>query len=394
MALLSVNAGSSSLKVAVFDDNQLEVPRTSVSIEGIGTPKACLIPEGVYKSDNTRFLSIETPEAAAILVKEWLETEALSDQDTINGIGYRVVHGGSRFEAATPIDDEVINYLTRLTPLAPNHMPATLACIAAFQQTFPDAHHIACFDTSFFHDVPAVAKTLPIPIELQQDENIRRYGFHGLSYQSLLDSFTAHEGETAAHGRIIMAHLGSGASVAACKNGKPIDMSMGFTPISGIMMSTRTGDLEPGVLTYLQQEKGYSVEQITDLVTRKSGLLGVSGLSGDMHTLLQAQHENANAKLAIDLFCYKIKKTFGAYAAALGGVDSIIFTGGIGERSAEIRAAICSELEFLGIYISEERNNESARLISSDQSQVGVHVIAAQEDVSIIKQTKTILAGA
>ena len=390
MALLSINAGSSSLKVAVFDDDQLEVPRTSLSIEGIGSDKACLIPEGEYKSDKTRFLPIDSPEAAAVLVKEWLEG-ALTGDDTVDAIGYRIVHGGSRFDAATEINNEVIEYLTSLTPLAPNHMPATLACIAAFAQTFPSSTHVACFDTSFFHDIPAVAKTLPIPIELQEKENIRRFGFHGLSYQSILDSLTTHEGELAAHGRVIMAHLGSGASVAACKNGKPIDMSMGFTPISGIMMSTRSGDLEPGVLTYLQQEKGFSIEQITDLVTRKSGLLGVSGLSGDMHTLLQAQDENSNARLAIDLFCYKIKKTFGAYAAALGGVDSIVFTGGIGERSAEIRAAICSELEFLGILISEERNSESARLISSDESQVGVHVIAAREDVSIIKQMNNIL---
>lgn len=371
MALLSINAGSSSLKVAVFDDNQLEVPRTSVSIE-----------------------EIETYENAVVLVEKWLETEALTKDDTVNAIGYRVVHGGTRFEAAAAIDAGVIEHLTSLTPLAPNHMPATLACIAAFQQTFPNAAHVACFDTSFFHNVPAVAKTLPISTELQEKEDIRRFGFHGLSYQSLLDSFTTHEGDAAATGRIIMAHLGSGASVAACKNGKPVDMSMGFTPISGIMMSTRSGDLEPGVLTYLQQEKGYSVEQITDLVARKSGLLGVSRLSGDMYTLLQAQHEDANAQLAIELFCYKIKKTFGAYAAALGGVDSIIFTGGIGERSAEIRARICSELEFLGIRISKDRNNESARLISSDESQVGVHVIAAREDVSIIKQTNNILAGA
>ena len=370
MALLSINTGSSSLKVAIFDDDQLEVPRTSLSLENI--------------------ISFQE---AVLSVKKWLETEALNNQDTVTAIGYRVVHGGTRFDAATAINADVIEYLTSLTPLAPNHMPATLACMAAFQQTFPAATHVACFDTSFFHDIPAVAKTLPIPIELQEKEHIRRFGFHGLSYQSLLDSFTAHEGEVAAHGRVIMAHLGSGASVSACKNGQPIDMSMGFTPISGIMMSTRSGDIEPGVLTYLQQEKGYSTAQINDLVAHKSGLLGVSGLSGDMHTLLQAQHDNTNAQLAIELFCYKIKKTIGGYVAALGGIDSIIFTGGIGERSAEIRARICSELEFLGITISQERNSDNARLISSDESRVGVHVIAAHEDVSIIKQTNNVLAG-
>ena len=382
--ILSINAGSSSLKVAVFDEETLDTPVASASVEGIGTNDSCFIPGGTYGSSDTRTLPIPTMDAAIQFVSQWLTSELHS---TPIAIGHRVVHGGERFSDAALIDDTVIEYLTSLTPLAPNHMPGTLAAITAFRTTYPTVSHVACFDTAFFAQVPTVAKTLPLPKEL----GVRRYGFHGLSYSSLLHSFTSHEGNVAARGRIIMAHLGSGASVCALKDGHPIDMTMGFTPVSGIMMSTRTGDIEPGVLTYLQQEKGYTTEAITELVSKKSGLLGVSGLSADMHTLLQAQHENSDAALAIELFCYRITKQIGAFAAALGGIDSIIFSGGIGERSAEIRARICQTLSFLGIIVDEQRNDAHERLISADTSGVGVHVIPAKEDISIVTQTAALL---
>lgn len=381
--ILSINAGSSSLKVAVFDESNIDAPTTSASIEGIGTDASCFIPNGEYGSNETRAVPIPTIDAAIQLVSQWLSELNISP----NAIGHRVVHGGERFSNAALLDDDVVTYLATLTPLAPNHMPGTLAAITAFRSAYPDTPQVACFDTAFFAQVPTIAKTLPIPKEL----GLKRYGFHGLSYASLLKSFAEHEGETAAHGRVIMAHLGSGASVCAVKNGQPIDMTMGFTPISGIMMSTRTGDLEPGVLTYLQQEKDYDTTALTELVSKQSGLLGVSGLSADMHTLLQAQAENPDAALAIELFCYKLTKQIGAFAAALGGVDSVIFSGGIGERSAEIRARICQTLSFLGIIVDEQRNNANERLISADTSGVGVHIIPAKEDASIVRQTAAVL---
>ena len=372
MVLLSVNAGSSSLKVSVFDRENIQTPRASLAIEDLGD-------------------AADAPLKATERIEQWLSDELSIAPEEIEAVGHRVVHGGQRYSSASPITPDLLAYLSEITPLAPNHMPGALASINAFLTTYPQAKQVACFDTSFFHDIPAVAKTLPIPFDLQQETGIRRYGFHGLSYQSLLASFKDNEGELAYQGRVIMAHLGSGASVSAIKNGQPIDMSMGFTPVSGIMMSTRSGDLEPGVLTYLESEKGMTPHELIDLFTHKSGLLGVSGTTADMKILLETQDENPQAKLAIDLFCYKIKKTIGSYAAALGGVDSIIFSGGIGERSAEIRGRILEGLDFLGIVIDDARNGDNARLISSDRSSVGVHVIPAREDYTIVTQTLEII---
>lgn len=390
MILLSINAGSSSLKVSVFESDNLESPKTSVSIEGIGTPDACLIPDGVFGSDQTRKLPIDTPEIAAGYVKDWLTDELAISPTDIQAIGYRVVHGGDKYDRPTIITDETIDYLESITPLAPNHMPATLASLRAFRITYPELAHVACFDTSFFHNLPEVAKMLTINKKIQDKYDMRRFGFHGISYQSLLDNFHQNEGEEATKGRIIMAHLGSGASVTACVNGQPVDTSMGFTPVSGIMMSTRSGDLEPGVVTYLQRQ-GMSLDEVSKLVTYESGLLGVSGKTADMYTLIKSRKTDPDAKIAIDLFCYKVKKQIGAYMAALGGVDSIIFSGGIGERSAEIRSQVLEGLEFASVYLDNERNEQNARCISSGHSAVGVHVIQAREDVTIIKQTLALI---
>lgn len=368
MIILAVNAGSSSLKLAAYDTDTPATAIASKSLENISSLRD-----------------------AAQDMRTWLNAEPALEGRPITAIGHRVVHGGSVFTEATRITPTVVDQLRSLTALAPNHMPGTLAAIEAFLDFYPTTPHIACFDTSFFHDIPAVARVLPIPFQLQEETGMRRYGFHGLAYEALLESFAQHEGETARHGRVVMAHLGSGASVAACKDGRPVDMTMGFTPVSGIMMSTRSGDLEPGVITYLETERGMTADDITDIVAHKSGLLGVSGLSADMKTLLDAQQENDQARLAIDLFCYKIAKTIGGFAAALGGIDSLIFSGGIGERSAEIRERICKDLAFLGIALDPERNTKNCRLISADGTRAGVHVIPAQEDSSILTQTLAII---
>ncbi|MGY4893678.1 MAG: acetate/propionate family kinase [Candidatus Saccharimonadota bacterium] len=389
--LLSVNAGSSSLKVSVFDAHTMSHPKTSLSVEGIGTDHGMLVPDGTYENAHLQ-QPIQSMDEAAKLVKTWLTDTLGISSEQVAGIGYRVVHGGPEYTEAVKIEGRVLTYLKSISDLAPNHMPATLSAISAFQTSFVHTSHVACFDTGFFHDVPAVAATLPLPLSLQREAHIRRYGFHGLSYESLLDDFAEHEGEEARHGRVIIAHLGSGASVCAVKDGRPVDMSMGFTPVSGVMMSTRSGDIEPGVLTYLQTTQGLSADDISKLTTYESGLKGVSGLSAEMHTLLEAQHTNNDAALAVELFCYKIKKQIGAYIAVLGGVDSIIFSGGIGERSAEVRARICSDFGFIGSILDEKRNRHNERLISGDGSSIGIHVIQSREDVSIIKQTVAVLA--
>ena len=389
--LLSVNAGSSSLKVAVFEDSKPEVPAFSVAVEEIGSNEARLAPEGKFGGPDTQVMPIADMHEAAKIVQNWLKEARGVSLSDIKAIGYRVVHGGEKYQHATKVDADLLNYLGSITPLAPNHMPATIASITAFQDAFTESVHVACFDTAFFANIPTIAKTLPIPKKYQEEYGIRRYGFHGLSYESLLDSYTKLKGAAAANGRIIIAHLGSGASIAAIKNGQPIDMSMGFTPVSGIMMSTRSGDIEPGVITYLQTQHGLTAEEISQIVTHESGLKGVSGKTPDMLSLLKSQATDPDAALAISLFCYKIKKQIGAYVAALGGVDAIIFSGGIGERSAEIRRRVCDSFGYVGITIDDTRNQANELVISTDNSTAAVHVIATREDASIIKEVSALL---
>ena len=386
MVLLSVNAGSSSLKVAVFNDARSETPSESLSIEGIGSAHAALVPNGEFGNKGTEHSKIKNFDEAAEHAKAWLSEKMGIQPKDIQAIGHRVVHGGARYHSAALVDNDLLSYLRAITPLAPNHTPATVTSIEAFLDAYPTAPQVACFDTSFFHTIPKVAKYFALPLDLQRRHKIRRYGFHGLVYQSLLESFRRHEGETAVKGRIIMAHLGNGVSVCACHNGKPIDMSMGFTPVSGTMMSTRIGDVEPGLVTYLQQGVGLSVDEVSNLMSHRAGLLGVSGLTADMYSLIHKQKDNPDVAFALDLFTYKLRKTIGGMAAALGGVDSIIFSGGIGERSDEIRARICSTFGYLGVTLDKERNAHNERLISADSSSVGVHVIQAREDYSIVTQ--------
>ena len=391
MVLLSINAGSSSLKVAVFNDAHAETPSESISIEGIGSAKAAIIPNGEFGNKDTTYLAIKDFDEAAEQAKKWLSEKKNIQAKDIRAIGHRVVHGGARYVEAAPVNEDLLSYLKATTPLAPNHMPATITSIEAFLDAYQDAPQIACFDTSFFHNVPKVAKYFALPLSLQRRYKIRRYCFHGLVYQSVLEDFQKHEGAMAAKGRVIMAHLGNGVSVCACRNGKPIDMSMGFTPVSGTMMSTRIGDVEPGLITYLQQGAGFSINEVSHLMSHQAGLLGVSGTTADMYTLLHTQDDNPNVAFALDLFTYKLRKTIGEMAAALNGVDSIIFSGGIGERSSEIRQKICSELGYLNVTLNNERNARSERLISADTSAVGVHVIQAREDYSIITQMLDVL---
>lgn len=382
---VTVNAGSSSLKVAVFDESSLDGPQLSVAVEGIGTYDASLIPNGEYGQASTQLVAAPDHSTASSTIISWLKTQGVVLED-IEGIGHRVVHGGERYSGPVIIDDEVITYLQSIVPLAPNHTPVILACLKVFRDYFKDVTHVACFDTAFFHDLPMAAQTIAVPEDVRSS-GVRRYGFHGLSYEYILGDFAAHEGAVAASGRVIMAHLGSGASLSAVKDGQPIDTTMGFTPASGIVMSTRTGDIDPGLIDYLIREKNMASADISKLVYKQSGLLGISGTTSDMYTLIQSRQEDPLADLAVNVFCYTIKKTIGAYAAALGGVDSLIFSAGIGERSATIRKQITDGLEFLGIIIDDERNERGDRLISAEHSRVGVHVIPTHEDTIIAVKT-------
>ena len=269
--------------------------------------------------------------------------------------------------------------LKRLCPFDPEHLPNEILLIETLQQRFPKLQQIACFDTAFHHNMPLVAQMLAIP-RRYQEKGLRRYGFHGLSYNFLMQELTRIADEKIANGRIVLAHLGSGASLAAVHRGQSVDTSMGFTPNSGVTMSTRTGDIEPGLSTYLMQSENLTHQQFNQLVNFESGLLGISETSSDIRDLLDKQKSDHRAAEAIALFCYQIKKQIGAYAAALGGLDALVFSGGIGENSAEVRSKICDGLEFLGIDINVTNNRENTLIISNASANVVVYVIPTDEE--------------
>ncbi len=384
--ILTINAGSSSIKLDLFlvsdSTNQLErVLRAS--IEGIGQTNTVFSVHGSSENTETIDLGMTDQATAVETLMHWLN-EAVSAQ-SLAAVGHRIVHGGPRHTEPALIDDKLEADLQSFANFDPEHTPAALQLICVLREQYPNIPHVACFDTAFFHDLPRVAQLLGLPRKYEA-EGLRRYGFHGLSYTALLAAFRAVAGEDAANGRIIFAHLGSGASLAATHRGQPVDTTMSFTPASGVVMSSRSGDLDPGIAGYMYQQHGMTPAEFTHLVNYESGLLGVSELSADMYTLLQHESTNPNVAEAIDLFIYQTRKAIGALAATLGGLDSVIFSGGIGERSAVIRARVCDGLGFLGIELDSASNEQSTELISSAQSRVGVHVITTDEASIIAKQ--------
>ena len=318
----------------------------------------------------------------------WIEEREI--ERSLIAAGHRIVHGGPNYHQPQLLTTALLEELRRLTPLDPEHLPQEIALIEALQRHYPELPQIACFDTAFHHDLPRVARLLPIPRRYEA-HGVRRYGFHGLSYEYLMSELVRTEGT--AKGRIILAHLGAGASLAAVRDGKPIDTSMGFTPAAGVPMSTRSGDLDPGLAGYLARTENMDAQQFDDLVNRKSGLLGVSETSGDMRDLLRLEAGDPRAADAVDLFCYQVRKWIGAFAAALGGLDILVFAGGIGEQAPAIRARICAGLEFLGIKLDATRNQANAPVISSDESRVKVRVIKANEDLMIARHTIKLIAA-
>jgi acetate kinase len=298
---------------------------------------------------------------------------------SLAAIGHRVVHGGPKYSRPRPITPDLIAELHQLSPFDPEHLPEEILLTEAFHRRFPDLPQVACFDTAFHHDLPRVAQLLPIPRRYAA-QGVRRYGFHGLSYAFLMQELERTAGEQAARGRVILAHLGNGASLAAVRDDKPIDTSMGFTPAAGVPMSTRSGDLDPGLVWYLARTADISPKQFNEMVNFQSGLLGVSETSSDMQDLLGREAEDARAAEAVDLFCYQVKKWIGAFAAALGGVDTLIFAGGIGENSPPVRRRICAGLGFLGIELDETKNLAGAAVISPAGGRVAVRVMHTDEE--------------
>ncbi len=327
--------------------------------------------------------------AAADVVLDWLEDKI--GRKAIAGAGFRVVHGGPRYHHPELVTADLIAELRRLIPLDVDHLPGEIALIERFQQQWPGLALIACFDTAFHHDLPRVAQIVPIARRLTA-AGVRRYGFHGLSYAYLLEELERLAGPEQAQGRVILLHLGSGASMAAVQHGRSIDTTMGFTPASGLVMSTRSGDIDPGLPWFLARTAGLTPERFHALINHESGLLGVSETSPDFRDLLSRRDHDPRAAEALALFTYQAKKAIGSFAAALGGVDVVVFSGGIGENSPEARAAICEGLSFLGITLDEDRNHSNAPLISADDARTPVRVIRTDEE-SMIARAMVPLVG-
>jgi len=382
--ILTVNGGSSSIKFALFESTPTLRRVWSGSIERIGLPGASFSVKNFATGKSfSHKTSAPTHLAAVGALTAWLQKNLHPGE--LAAIGHRVVHGGPKFSAPCRITPNFLRALRRLIPFDPEHLPEEIILTAAFLRRFPKLPQIACFDTAFHRTMPRVAQLLPIPFRYYA-KGVRRYGFHGLSYEFLLGELRRLAGPRAARGRLILAHLGNGASLAAVKNGRPMDTSMSLTPTAGLVMSTRAGDLDPSLAGFLARTEKMSPRQFNQLVNFQSGLLGLSGSSSDMRDLLRRAPRDPRAAAAVAVFCYQAKKFLGAYAAALGGLDTLVFAGGIGERAPVIRARICDDLAFLGIQLDKRKNAANASVISSRASRVSVRVIPTDEEW-IIAQT-------
>jgi acetate kinase len=382
--ILCINSGSSSLKFALYSLGELgETKIAQGAVEGIGLPAGHL---WIWDKNNNVLADIRRafPEHVAA-------AEAVSEAAKNSGFprpaaaGHRVVHGGPHHSTAERVNASLLRELRELIPFAPLHLPSAIQGIDALGARFPGLPQVACFDTAFHRRMPEVAQRLPLSHDLW-DEGVRRYGFHGLSYEYIVFTLGAR-----AQGRLVIAHLGNGASLAAVLDGRPLDTTMSFTPTGGLMMGTRSGDLDPGVLLHLMREKSFDHDQLDHAVNEQAGLLGVSGISSDMKILLDQKEREPRAAQAVELFCYQLRKHIGAMTAVLGGLDTLVFTGGIGEHAAAVRWDVCRELAYLGIRLDAERNAAHAEIISAPESTCTVRVIPTNEDLMIARQTRALL---
>jgi acetate kinase len=394
--ILTINGGSSSLKFALFDQKSVAATwperRLSGRLERIGLsdPKATVWgPDG--RIWDTWPASVADLGAAAEVLIDWLVKHV--GCEAMAGVGHRVVHGGPRYHCPERITTVLLDELRRIFPLDVDHLPAEVALIERFQRLLPGLPQVACFDTAFHHDMPRVAQIVAIPRRYEAD-GVRRYGFHGLSYAYLMEELDRLVGKDAATGRVILAHLGSGSSLAAVHDRKCVDTTMGLTPASGVVMATRTGDIDPGLPGFLAQMTGATAEEFHSLVNHESGLLGVSETSPDLRDLLARQEHDHRAAEAVALFFYHVKKAIGALAAALGGLDILVFSGGIGENSPEARTRICAGLDFLGITLDPVRNRAGEPVITAVGSRVQVRMIRTDEESMIARDVSRLLAAA
>lgn len=386
--MLTINGGSSSIKFALYQIGSPMQRSLTGIIDRIGSSGTTLTYSDTSRDQQeSRKIDIADQTSTADFLLDWLERQVGFAR--IRAVGHRVVHGMKHVQPE-PVSQALLDGLRRISSYDPEHLPREIELIEAFRRRFPQLPQVACFDTAFHHTLPRVARLLPIPRRFDA-AGIQRYGFHGLSYAYLMQELAQLAGTQAAQGRVILAHLGNGASLAAVRGGQSIDTSMGFTPTGGLPMGTRAGDLDPGVAWYLMQSENLTPEQFNQLINRESGLLGVSETSSDMRDLIGNEATDIRAAEAVELFCYQIKKWIGAYAAALGGLDTLVFAGGIGENAPSVRARICEGLQFLGIEIEEARNAANASVISARAGRVAVRVMHTDEEVMIARSVCRVL---
>jgi acetate kinase len=386
--ILVINGGSSSIKFALYESGEPLAQKLSGKIDRIGLSGTKLT---VEDSKTKKSSSIPPPvsqkKSAADFLIDWLEKNAAFA--SVKAIGHRVVHGMKQTEPEI-VTPKLLKELHCISPFDPDHLPSEIELIEVFRRRHPKLTQIVCFDTAFHQTMPRVAKLLPIP-RRYFTKGIQRYGFHGLSYAYLVEELKRLGDPAATKGRVILAHLGNGASLAAVRDGKSIDTSMGFTPTAGLVMSTRSGDLDPGLVSYLARTEKMSAAKFQEMVNHESGLLGISETSSDMRDLVARETKDVRAAEAVELFCYQARECIGSFAAALGGVDTIVFAGGIGENMPIIRARICDELNFLGVKIDKTRNKKSAAVISTNASKVNVRVIRTDEELMIARSVVRLL---
>lgn len=386
--VLALNAGSSSIKFVLHTTGHDGVSQrvfegeiTGIGFEGrlkvLGASREVLIERQSNATDHI---------VAMREVIAWLR-EHVPDEG-LAAIGHRVVHGGSYFYESCIITDDTIKTLGGLTVFDPLHLPNEIDLIKTCKKAFTNVPQVACFDTSFHHTMPAVAHRMALPYEYEE-KGLRRYGFHGLSCMYIMNELSRLDPEAAA-GRVIIAHLGSGASLTAVKNGESQDTTMALTPAAGIPMSTRSGDIDPGIVRYLAHTEGLTADEFDDVINKRSGLLGISGTTPDMEELLKLEKEDMRAKNAVDLFCYAVKKQIGALTAGMGGCDTLVFTGGMGENAPKIRARILDGLDFLGIQVDTRRNNQNKPVISPDGARVTVRMLHTDENQVIVQEVMKI----
>jgi acetate kinase len=386
--ILTLNSGSSSLKFAIYQPQPDEHLVLSGKLERIGLSGGRLeiTGEGIkpLKAD------IDLPDHSTAIHVVFDHLKELGFADGLSAIGHRVVMGGPRHTAPQRVTPKLLQELRELCRIDPPHLPAALKTIEAAREFRPDILQVACFDTSFHRTMPPVAQMVALPRELTERLGIIRYGFHGLSYEYILSELRQID-PGAAEGKVIIAHLGNGASMAALRGGQSVETTMGFTPAGGLVMSSRPGDLDPGVLVHLMTEKRMSGAELNDLIYKDGGLRGVSNLSSDMQDLTREKDRNPHAREAIALFCYQARKFLGALTAVLDGVETLVFTGGIGENSDFVRACICENFSYLGLQVDEAKNASHAEIISTPESRVTVRVIKTNEELMITRHTAKLL---